>query len=349
MSRVALLPTPCDPFVTLVWLECFKKYWQDEVDRLHVHINSSLEYGVVEYVKEKLAENSKITVTYENHMADHGPSLTKMLLGAKEDLVMFAEDDCLIFKSGIVDDCFRKIEDGHFDIVGSGRGSCSQNIWEASGKKYGLDYHGFGDKGPNFWPNCFFAKRSDLMKTDLNFAARTWQPGERIEELDLDITETTVGDTFVWGSIQLMNMGLRVCYVPQFHGHPEDLNWYEKKQGLWNGDAYWIHIGSVSSGMNGIIRSSNGKPMALKKDDSVQPSELPVYVTTEAERGEFERRVGFWMYCLEEVSVKHPALNKFDNFCIDYAGGIVQIIKTYKLDLDKITKYMKIYKELINL
>ena len=49
MSRAVLLPTPCDPFLIKYWLENFSRYYEDNIDKLYVHLNSPIEKEVIDY------------------------------------------------------------------------------------------------------------------------------------------------------------------------------------------------------------------------------------------------------------------------------------------------------------
>lgn len=346
MSRCAFLPTPGDPYVVWMWYKFFRKYWRDSVDKLYIYLNTSVEPEVVSALTRRLAEDPKVSVEYEPKMSDHGPALTKMLKSSTEDLILLMEDDALIFNQGIVSECFDKLETKGFDIVGSGRGSSSTNLIEAAKKKYNLDYSGYGDKGPHFWPNFFFTKRELLMKTDLNFAAKAWVPGEYIKELDLKVEEATVGDTFVWASIQLRNMTDKIHFVPQYHASPNDIDHFRDKTNLWDGNCPWLHIGSVSSGLHGLLRSSNGKPMALRKREDVMASPLPNYIHSDGDKREFERRMQYHWLCWQETK---DELSEISEFGQDYREAIQRIIEAYNLDENNITNMNEAYRKLLGL
>ena len=346
MTKSAFLPAIGDPFVLLFWFRFFKNVWQNEVDRLYISINSPVEKKVLDFQAKYVSQHPKVKVTTTNQHKDHGPTLTEMLLQSNEELVMFIEDDGIIFKPNAVVDAFDKIEKGHTDIVVGGRGSAATSLIEAAKTKYNLDYSGYGDKGPHFWPNFFFAKREDLLKTDLNFAGKSWKKGDYIKELDLTIPEDIAsGDTFVWGSIQLRAMGLRIQYLPQYHASPNDLEQYERKEWLWDGNCPWFHLGSISSGIFGLLTDDNYKALAFRNDPNIpSASKLPLELTTEGEKLEIERRVMWWSLCYEETKNE---CQEIEDFGKDYAKAIERIINDFGLDRTRIEKRKTIYKELL--
>lgn len=217
--RVALLPTIGQPHILGTWLKYYER-WQNEVDKLLIHVGAP----------------------------SHGKGIAKLLSWVKpEDMVMLIEEDAIIFKKGIVDQCFSFIEKGKCHALGSPRMSCHSEIADAAKKKYRLDYSGLGDKGPNYWPNFFFCQAKDLLQTDRHFEAKSWKKGDYIKPLNHLVKEEAIsGDTFVWTSLQLRAMWLSIKEIPQYHSSPYDLDDYQKKEGLWDGKCSWFHLGSLA-------------------------------------------------------------------------------------------------------
>lgn len=226
--RAALLPIfsrsrdgiPREPIIGM-WLRQFDR-WQHTIDKLIIKYNET----------------------------NHGEALTCMInkLDRKYEYLLFVESDAIILDPTYVDKCFSLIESGEYDYIGSPRMSCHSQISEAARIKWGLDYGGEGDKGPNFWPNFFFCKHTDLLKTDLNFGSRNWKPGEYIDILDHTVqgNEIIGGDTFVWMSIQLRGLKLKYKEIPQYHSSPYDILHAEQGTNLWDGKCPWFHMGSLS-------------------------------------------------------------------------------------------------------
>src|SRR3990167_342511 len=328
MTKAVLLPCSGDPFIASLAIKLWKERWYDEIDRLYINYNNHAEVSQ-EVVREFLGNclDPKITIIYHPNGIEQGEALKELTLIAKEDLVMFLEEDGYIFNSGIVSRCFQMIENGTTDIVGSPRGSCGQEIWDKSKEKYGLDYSGYGDQGPNWWPNFFFCKRTDLLRTDLNFGSKKFSKGSWCQELLYHFKEDNMGDTFVWASVQLRGLRLRSQSVPQHHASPyeitditgEIMNWHPSLQPF-----DWIHAGSLSAGWGGYL-------------SGVIPN-----VSDDNAKNEIETRTAFWRIAMETT-------DGLDEFKKDYDKGLLTLVQLANLDLDRILKKIKIYRELMRL
>lgn len=348
MSRAAILPYPGDPFLINYWLDIYDKYWHSEIDNLYIVLNSTIERPVVDYIHERVKRSPNTNWTYINRQIEHGDAINRALDIVQEDYVMLIEDDAFIFKPGAVEECFRILEVGAADIVGSKRGSCSMEILKAAKDKWGIDYGGYGDQGCNFWPCYFFTKTSILKATSRHFGARAWTTGERIEPLEYDVAVPVVnGDTFVNTSLELRAMipEERIAYVPQYHAHPSDLDHYRAGQFLFDGKAPWTHIGSLSSGVGGILQDNYSRPLTRRLIDPEGPeTELPKWVNTEQEKQEFERRVTWWLTFWENVAP--TPINPIYEFHEAYGLAVQRVIDQYKLRRKNIMLLQKAYKTL---
>lgn len=353
MSRAAILPYPGDPFLLRYWLTLFARIWGSEVDTLYIHLNSTLEKEMVEYIDSLIHQAShvsqrKICFIHSDHQIEHGDVIDMTLEDVEEDLVMLIEDDCYIFREGVINQCFTYLESGEYDVVGSKRGSCSQEILDASKEKYGLDYGGEGDQGCNFWPNLFFSSKKLLTETDRNFAARSWKKGEVVEPLGLKVeAEEVVGDTFVNTSIQIMATvpQERIKYIPQYHGSPLDLDDYSRRRNLWDGKAPWVHVGSLSSGVGGALMDREGRVLTRRKiDPPKSESVLAGHCNTPAEKKEWERRVQWWLTFWQSAA---PTItSKEQEFYNLYGEAIQRIIDQYGLSEKSITQRQNAYRRL---
>lgn len=354
-SRAAILPFPGDCFLLNYWLMFFDKFWGEEVDKLYIVLNSPIEEPVREYIRALCKARSKIVLFEFPNQIDHGPCIDFALSKCSEKYVILVEDDGFIFKKGIVDQAFRLLESEAYDIVGSKRGSCSMEILKKAKEKYDLDYEGEGDQGPNFWPNFFFSSKELLLKTDRNFSGKAWKKGEEVPGLG-PITEEEIanGDTFVNTSLQLRAMvsEQRIFYFPQYHGHPDDLDHYEQKRYLFDGKAPWTHVGSLSSGVNGLLKDGNDRELAQRTNKiAATETKLPVqYCQSEMEHKEFERRVQWWKsaieyYYDEETDGKDDIVGMTD-FANAYKNAVYQLIQQFGLNNKNIQRRQAIYKEL---
>lgn len=351
-SRAAILPFAGDPFLLHYWLELFYRVWSDEVDRLYIVCDSTMEKPVLDYI-EYLAtgDPNKITYIYNKEKGEHGTKILRGLEACTEKYVMLIEDDAYVFKQGHVDWCFNKIESGEFDIVGSKRGSCAFEILQRAKELWGIPYEGLGDQGCNFWPCYFFSTRELLLQTDRNYNARAWVQGEIIAPLQGYVVTVPVvaSDTFVNTSLQLHAMipENRILYVPQYHAHPDDKKHFENHAEYtpFDGHAAWTHIGSLSSGVDGLLMDNEGRQLARRSIEPPKgPTILPNYCNTEMEVMEFERRVQFWLTFWEN---RDP--DEIKEFAELYKQAIDRIITQYKLNPKRIKERQEIYKAAFNL
>jgi len=324
--RAAFLPLSGDPFVACLWLKFFKEVWQDEVDALYVCYNTDIDKKVVDFITKRF-EHPKIHFTYIDHPAGASATLDTYFNVSKEETLLLIEEDGFIWKKGLVDSLFEKIECGEYDAIGSPRMSCTPGIAEATRIKYNLDYSGVGDKGPNFWPNFFFIKRDDLEKTTLHFGAKSWKKGEIIPGLGLKCEGDENGDTFVWMSIQLRAMGLRFLEVPQCHCYPLDIDDKLTGERLWlNADFGWLHSGSLSASWNVFL---DGKYAQDSSDFFKQ---------------EMETRVALW-----SMASELEPYEEIEDFKKKYDKGIMNLISHYHMDISRISKKIFMYKEVLKI
>lgn len=348
-SRAAILPYPGDPFLLLYWLHFYDTVWGKEIDKLYIYLNSPIEQPVVDFIK-KLCLERNINLQYLPHMGDHGPAITRTLDIVEEDLVMLVEDDGFIFKPGIVDFCFSQLESGEYDIVGSKRGSCHEEILTAAQRKWGIQYEGEGDQGPNFWPNFFFASKALLQSTDRNFAAKAWHKGDYIPEMDYTVLSDVIyGDTFVNTSIQLRGIVPihRIYIVPQYHGSPEDIAHARMGKYLFDGRAPWTHIGSLSSGVGGVLRDEHNRHLdkRLTAEPEASTHFPPEWCTNDQQKDEWERRVQWWL-TFYEWALQDPRTEEIKDFRDAYGRAVQQVIDIMELRIGNIHQRQKAYKSL---
>lgn len=346
-SRAAILPYPGDPFLFSYWLKFFRGVWYHEIDMLYVFLNSPIEKEVVDFIRGLVANDPKIVLTYVDHQVEHGDGINQTLDIVTQKYVMLIEDDGIVFRYGAIDQCFHMIESGQFDIVGSKRGSCSQEILDAAKAKWGLGYEGLGDQGCNFWPCYFFASKELLLKTDRNFAARAWKRGEVIEPLGYTVKdEVCASDTFVNASLQLRALVPedRIYYVPQYHVHPLDLEHFEKKENVFDGRAPWLHIGSLSSGVGGILQDEYSRPLARRTiDPPGNPTKLTNPPSDDFTKQEWERRVQWWsMFYWNSPAIGIPEFKRL------YKEAIDRVVEQYTLNRGRITRRMQVFGSLLN-
>lgn len=343
-SRAAILPYPCDPFLGNFWLSFYDRYWQSEVDKLYIYADSLVEQQVWDYIIDRCRRSKNVELIIDKNQREHGYCINQALEHIKEEYLMIIEDDCFVFKPGQIDKCFSMLEQGHVDVVGSKRGSCRKEILDRAAERWGLNYEGLGDQGCNFWPNLFFSKTDTLRNTSRKFGAVQWSAGEYCEALDYAFKEEAVGDTFVGTSLELRAMipEHRIGYIPQYHASPDDLKDYEAKRFLFDGIAPWVHMGSLSSGMGGVIRDQWNRPLAsrelMAKEEIVL---LPDHWCNSSLEKDYEKRIACWTMAWEAREQ-----DKLAEFAQEYYIGLERVIEQYKLNRGNIEMKKQIYKEL---
>jgi hypothetical protein len=329
-GRAVFLTASGDPFILSLVMRLYRERWRDEVESFYIGYNNyaNVSTQVVQELFAHLVTDDKIRLVYHPKGVGPGKPIADMAHVATEPLVMLLEEDGYIFKPGKVDECFQQIETGVVDALGSPRGSCGPEIWEASKTKYGLDYTGYGDVGPNFWPNFFFCNRSDLLNTDMNFDSKTFKAGEYCPQLDHTFATDNHGDTFVWASMQMRANGVRFGTIPQYHASPDEL-WFAGQQvDKWSEkvDCGWIHAGSLSAGIGGYI---TGAPFVTDDDGA---------------RFEMETRCAFWKLALAATPT-----DWFFSLRGTYAAGIERLIANSHLSADRVQRKYNLYKDLMEL
>lgn len=326
MRRAAILPTPGDPFLLHYWLKLFDRVWRLEIDKLYVYVNGA-DKQVFEYIEDLYRRYA--VVSYNPNQVEHGQAIATTLETVKETDVMLIEDDGLIFKPGHVANCFRQLENGTYDIVGSKRGSCGTQILKLAQNTWGLSYEGYGDQGPSFWP-CYFFTHAYMLRGVDNYGAKFWAKGDIIKPFNVAAEYDQAGDTFVDASLQLRGVVAkeRILTIPQYHLHPDDYDHYRSRQSIWDGQANWLHIGSLSSGYNNLL-------------DVNKP--LPARPANDFEKREYERRVQWWLTFWEN---REPG--KLESRAAAYKLGIDRLITSFKLSRERIAERQRITQGVIN-
>lgn len=317
MNRAALLSTCGDVFITSLLLKLWKERWRDEIDHLYINFNNHC--GVPpEAVGEFFGKNAgdpKLTMVYHPTGIGNGPPQTELIKICNEDLILLLEDDFFIFESGVIDGYFKKIESGETDLLGSPRYAYGE-VADAAKKKYNLDYSGVGDKGFGWWPTGFYCKREDLLKTDLDFGSKLYPKGTYFKELDHTFENDAHTDTFTWASVQLRHLGLKSIEIPQCHAMP-----FIADQPT---NIPYIHAGSLSAGWGGYLSG-----------------QVPD-VSNESAKQEMETRVAFW-------EIAQTTTEGFEKFKEQYYDGISDLIADADLDMHRIQKKIKIYRDLMRI
>ncbi len=324
MSRCVLIPSRGDPITLRLVFHYFETIWQDEVDKLYLNVNSTCEPEVIKFI-EKFTKHPKVVFSYDDHSLDHGGSLTKMFKQGSEDHIAFFEDDSLVYRKNEVNRHFEFIEKSGYDAGGALRWSCSGELIDRAREWFHLEAFQYGPGGW-FWPCFFFAKRSDVTKTDLNFCGHNWKIGDKIPPMQWVAPSPLDADTFVWFSMQMRALGLRFFEIPT----PDDVT----NQGFG-----WVHTTSLSSPMESLLTDDDGCPIALRKHPSYH-----IVKPTCAAGGELEKKMGWMRLCLEKFDY-----SEIQSFKDVYERAITRAISAFALSESNINNFKSLYKNALGI
>lgn len=351
MSRAAIVTHVGDPCLSGLWLRFYKQFWKDEVDKVYFRLNGmQMSKKTIELYTEKFSNypDFDFKVLPGN---DHGYGLKDAVENCMEDYIMFMEDDAWVFRKGALDEQFKKLESEEFELLGSPRVSLDMDIYAAQRKvQPDLEFtdNGIGDTGTNFWPNFLFVTKKRLMETDLEFWGKAWNKGDYIKEIDYTVQKDGSGaDTGSWVSIQLRDKipANKIQTIPQYKAYPHDPILAESHTWTFNGNAKWLHAGSISSGMNRYLQYE-GYPLRdfFKSKDEQQ--QVQFSKDELASKDDFAMRIAFWTICLVW---SRPETEGVDDFRKAYIEAIKNIQKKANIPTLEIDKRIKLYGELIGL
>ncbi len=331
MSRAMLLPTPGDPYVSSLWLACYKKFCQPQAGQLYAIINSGLETSAFEYTCELFqAAGAKIT-TYP-HLCSHGAALKELVEKATEDYVMVMEDDFYILEAGHVDRWFQAVEKKEVDAVVSPRGCCDARIMDRISATFHLE--GKDTLQTNFWPCLVVIDRSYFDRTDMIMGAHQFPAGVYIPQINFTPDFDSAGDTFVWMSIQLRGLGLTFLSEDQYR--LIDVLYMKLFP------PPWVHFGSCSTSLNGALLDDQGKSLGNRSQE-LSPGFPPV--PDEGIRDHFETKYAFWKLLLQHFPIPqgHPAAY----FNEVYGDAIERSIQGCQLRPNKIRSYQETFAKIL--
>jgi hypothetical protein len=235
MSRAIVTHFDGDPFTINAWLILYDKYWRGECDTVYVTMyynGKIIPENVIQY-SAKLFEafpEIKLSVIPQHQPPELGNH--DSLLKVKEDYIGLIESDGLIYSRGVVDQCFRLLENENQDIVAP--------AWDLITEPYfNGDLHSKG------FMRCFsFIRKSILDKTDLDFYPKRIPVGTKLTDKyttgrDVDL------DCFGWMSWQMLLLTNKVTYTPANVLGPDNiLSPYSNFK--------WVHIRQMSSSALGL-------------------------------------------------------------------------------------------------
>lgn len=335
-SRAVLLPTTGDPYIVSTWLESYRKFWQDAGAKLYVNLNSGIDEVVMDYSVSLCKQIPNTETVVHDGLIDHGNAITELLNKCSEETVFIAEEDYYILSSGHLERWFNTVEQNPNSAIVSYRGSCTSELMAATVKKYNITNPLYQTQS-NFWPSLVCVNRSHLEKTDKNFRAKAFQPGEYIKELDWTPSSQQCGDTFVWMSLQLRALGLDFIYENQWR-----LCDVIAKGNRWVPP--WVHIGSTSMTVNGALLDENMRTLNSRKKQG-WPSKYPA-VPPPGGESHFEQCAAFWYLTLahHRIPADHPA----QYFNEVYYNAINGFVKACNLNQTRISQWYELFKHYLS-
>lgn len=312
--KSAFVTSSGDAFVLKNFLHYYETVWKDEVDELWVALNTTMEKSVVAEIIKDIPDGVKIL--YVNRRLGYGKPLNFLLEFSPEGNVLLLEDDTIIFKKGVVTKYFDLLE--QYDLIGSPRMSCPKEVADKLEEEFGLNYEGRGDKGPNFWPCFLWTKKELLLKTDRNFDPTEW------------------GDTFVWMSVQLRRLTNNILEIPQYHCSPDDFINRENGWGIFDGECGYMHLGSLSSGIESYLLDENNVPLSdraagIKCEDPKPIDNSP----------EMQKRLSWWLKCYRNATQRN-------NFYYQvYYRALKDAIDRSGIEMSDIAKWSEMYEEVL--
>ena len=245
--RAALLPAGGDPFLLAFWLRHYAT-WANEVDELRIIVCGQTDPNVCSYIIDRVAEVPHARVDFLWQRTDHGQVCRMLVDQTSADYVVLLEDDAFVRHPGVMDRCFRAIESGEVDVVGTARGNAGPNLIKRAAELWGEPVPTeSGETGLSLYPCFMFARKADL---PAHLGASHWNEGERIDSLDYLCTEEEAADTFTEATWVLRSKGLRIRSESAYRSDSahNGEGRHNVDGGTNNGDAPWFHVGSLSSG-----------------------------------------------------------------------------------------------------
>lgn len=331
-SRAVITHFDGDPFTINAWLMLYEKYWRTECDAVFATIYynpKTVSTEVLAYIKILLADYPEIKTEYSDKEILPEIGNQKSLLAAidKYDYIGMIESDGLIYQSGIVDQCFRLLEDQKQDIVAP--------AWELIDDPYFN-----GDLASKGFMRCFFFAKSELLKqTDCDLMPKKIPANTQIVP-DYSTIRNIELDCFGWLSWQLLLLTNKITYVPNNILGPDNiLSPYNNYK--------WVHIRQMSSSAVGM----GGAEFELwqTRDDNDVLDKIWRFYTEDFPNGPAEfiylKTVAFKLL-FYDLLLSKQSIQEFAN---DYKYILDSVVDCLALPKEKLYEVKGFYKGLFNI
>jgi hypothetical protein len=326
--RTALLQMPGEACATAYWLRNFET-WRDEVDQLIVLINN-LYYPDVAKFDQRAIEAVGGRVIFVEGRVQHGDCIDRLLVAAHasdpDGLVVLVEDDAYVRTPGAVRAAFDRIESGEVDVIGSPR---YQDRVTDPVETWGPLTKDWSEIGRVLWPTFLFARSRDLLATNRRFGYDTWQVGETIAGLDIEVTpelcdyigtgDYAALDVFYGTSYQLRAAGLRIAHVPRVRVlHPDATEQWVKA------NPPWVHATELSTILGAVMPLYPGY-------DAIPREEVPDLAPG---GGRWTRCVAWW----ERIGRNPPPI---EGYAETYKGWLSRFSALADIDHAEVARWQK--------
>jgi len=330
MSRAIVTHFDGDPFTLNAWLILYQAYWQGECDKVYATIYYNPDVVpklIIDFDLKLLANFPEIKVITSGNSKPPEIGNQESLKTVKEDYIGLIESDGLVYGRGIVDQCFKLLENEGQDIVAP--------PWHLIDEPYIK-----GDLHSEGFMRCFtFVKKSILDKTDLDFMPRTIPAGTKLTE-DYTTSKDNVLDCFGWLSWQLLLLTNKITYTPTNILTPDNIlapysnfKWVHVRQ--MSSSAIGMGGGEYSLWANGNEQEIVSRVLRLFNEDFPDAAAEFTHIKAVA------FKLLFWDMLREKVNLGH--------FAQDYRQLLETVMDYYNLPRERIYEIKGFYKALFNL
>ena len=216
---------------------------------------------------------NKLEFLYSDKWLHHGESIDALLNKAGTDgVALIIEDDSIIRDFSEVENCFKAVENGEYDIIGSNVQNASQALYEYEKTIFDniQPSEDFDNEGAGFWPCHFFFNLSLLDGADIHCEGKAYNKGDTVPYIGMAVDEETapIGlDIFHYLSIQLRTKTNKIlrnnayrsnCYT--YVCKPTEENLVETTPSY-----PWTHVGLVGYIIRDILTTNNKETLHTKK------------------------------------------------------------------------------------
>lgn len=330
MSRAIVTHFDGDPFTLNAWLTMYDKYWRGECDKVYMSLYYNpdvVPQTVVDFDTRLIADFPEITATI---LPIHQPPEVgnqQTLKTVKEDYIGLIESDGFVYGRGVIDQCFKLMENEGQDIVAP--------PWFLIDDQYFN-----GDLGSKGFMRCFtFAKKSIFDQTDLDFMPRTITANTPVTDKYSTAKDVAL-DCFGWMSWQMLLITNKITMTPcNVLGPDNILCPYSNFK--------WVHIRQMSSSAIGMGGAEFGLwskgaeqeiiSRVLRLFDGDFPDGPAEFIHIKA----VAFKLLFWDMLLSKQSL--------GNFADDYRQMLEAVIDYYNILREKVYEIKGYYKGLFNI